>query len=201
MNDLHNKVAQKIRELRTLKGLSQQTLAQRAGLARSYITLIESGKKTVAVSTLALIADALGVVVGQFFEDTESFLSPKITVDRKLEALPANKKTPYGYTFTPLSREKKNKIMDPFLVRLEPKSSQSNDFVHKGEEFIYILDGRLKLRYGGEEITLETGDSVYFDSTVPHRLEVIGDKTVYVLSINTTGAQSHLTGRSEDKEP
>lgn len=194
MDNLQKKVSEKIKELRTLKGLSQQTLAQRAGLSRSYITLIETGKKTVAVSTLALIADALGVVVGQFFEDTESFLSPKIVVNRKGEMQPTNAKTPHVYTFAPLSREKKNKIMDPFLVRIEPKIKQTHDFVHKGEEFDYILEGRLKLFYDNEEIILEAGDSVYFDSSVPHKLEVIGDETVYMLSLNSTGAQNHQAG-------
>ena len=190
METLQNKIAQKIKELRLLKGLDQQTLAQRAGLARSYITLLESGKKTAAVSTLALIADALGVGVGEFFEDTESFRSPKIVVNRNVEAQPPNKKTSYGYTYTPLSREKKNKIMDAFLVRLDPKSRQRYDFVHRGEEFNYILQGTLKLSYSEEEITLEAGDSVYFDATVPHRLEVIGNKPAYMLSVNSTGLKT-----------
>ncbi|OGR23178.1 MAG: hypothetical protein A2277_05470 [Desulfobacterales bacterium RIFOXYA12_FULL_46_15] len=194
METLQNKVSQKIRELRMLKGLDQQTLAQRAGLARSYITLIESGKKTAAVSTLALIADALGVVVGEFFEDTETFRSPKIAVNRNIEVQPSSKKTSYGYTYTPLSREKKKKIMDPFFVRLEPNSKQKYDFVHKGEEFDYIIQGKLKLSYEGEEIILEPGDSVSFDASVPHRLEVIGDETVYMLSMNSTGGQSPPTG-------
>jgi mannose-6-phosphate isomerase-like protein (cupin superfamily) len=80
--------------------------------------------------------------------------------------------------------------MDAFLVRLDPKSRQRYDFVHRGEEFNYILQGTLKLSYGGEEITLEAGDSVYFDSTVPHKLEVIGNKPVFMLSVNSTGLKT-----------
>lgn len=186
MDALEKKISQRIRDLRKSKGLDQQTLAQRAGLARSYITLIESGKKTAAVSTLALIADALGVVVGEFFEDTDNFRSTKIAVSRGLEVKPPTQEPSHGYTFTPLSREKKRKIMDPFLVRLEPKTIQKYPFVHKGEEFDYVLQGRLKLIYEDEETILEAGDSVYFDASIPHRLEIIGDETVYVLSVNST---------------
>ncbi|SDU65520.1 helix-turn-helix domain-containing protein [Desulfobacula phenolica] len=187
MSNLLKKLSQKLKEFRISKGLDQQTLAQRSGLARSYISLIESGKKTAAVSTLALIADALGVGVGEFFEDTKNFRNPKIAANKNIELKPVAQKNSYGYTYTPLSIEKKNKIMDPFLVRIEPDSKQRYDFSHKGEEFNYILQGKLKLLYKGDEIILEKGDCVYFDSSVPHKLELIGDETVYMLSINATG--------------
>jgi transcriptional regulator with XRE-family HTH domain len=190
METLMKNTAKRIKDLRILKGLDQQTLAQRAGLARSYITLIESGKKMAAVSTLALIADSLGVGVGELFEDTKSFRSPKIVVDRKAKVQPPVNKTSNGYTYTPLSRGKKNKIMDSFLVRFDKKSRQRYNFVHKGEEFDYILQGTLKLTYDEEEITLEAGDSVYFDSSVPHKLQAIGDTPVFILSINTTGGKA-----------
>ena len=188
---LQKKISKRIRDLRMLKGLDQQTLAQRAGVARSYITLLESGKKTAAVSTLALIADALGVAVGDFFDDAKNFHSPRISISRNVrEQIPAQK-TSYGYTYLPLATEKKNKIMDTVLVRLEPKSKQKYDFVHKGDEFDYILQGKLKLSYGDEEFTLEAGDSAYFDASVPHKLEVIGEETVYMLSINSGWTQIH----------
>ena len=191
IESLQKKISNKIKELRISKGLDQQTLAQRAGLARSYITLIESGKKTAAVSALALIANALGVVVGEFFEDAKSFRSPKIAVNKSVRAQLPAQRTSYGYTYLPLATEKKNKIMDALLVRLEPKSRQKYDFVHKGEEFDFILQGKLKLSYDGEEFTLEAGDSVYFDSSVPHRLEVIGEETVYMLSVNSGWTEIH----------
>ena len=188
---LQNKISRKIKELRISKGLDQKTLAQRAGVARSYITLMESGKKTAAVSTLALIADALGVAVGDFFDDAKNFHSPRISVSRNVRAQIPAQKNPCGYTYLPLATEKKNKIMDAVLVRLEPKSKQKYDFVHKGDEFGYILQGKLKLSYGDEEFTLEAGDSAYFDASVPHKLEVIGEKTVYMLSINSGWTQIH----------
>ena len=188
---LQNKISRKIKELRISKGLDQKTLAQRTGVARSYITLMESGKKTAAVSTLALIADALGVTVGDFFDDAKNFHSPRISVSRNVRAQIPAQKNPCGYTYLPLATEKKNKIMDTVLVRLEPKSRQKYDFVHKGDEFDYILQGKLKLSYGDEVFTLEVGDSAYFDASVPHKLEVIGEETVYMLSINSGWTQIH----------
>lgn len=200
METFEKRIGKRIRDLRKSKGLDQQTLAQRAGLARSYITLIEGGKKTAAVSTLALIADALGVVVGEFFEDTDKFRSPKISVSRGREVQPPSQEPSHGYTFTPLSREKKRKIMDPFLVRLEPKTVQKYPFIHKGEEFDYVLQGRLRLVYEDEEVVLEAGDSVYFDAAIPHRLEVLGDETVYILSVNSAALQCDPGGTPKSSD-
>lgn len=190
MENLQDKIGQRIKEFRLLKGLDQQTLAQRAGLERSYISLIENGKKMAAVSTLALIADGLGVGVGELFEDSKSFRNPQIAITRKQEAQPPANKTLFGYTYEPLCIEKRNKIMDSFMVRLEPKSKQKYDFVHRGEEFLYVLQGTLKLSYNGEIITLEEGDAAYIDSTVAHRVEADGSQPVFFISINSTGLKS-----------
>lgn len=203
MDSFENKIGQRIKALRLSKGLDQRTLAERAGLRRSYISLIESGKKTAAVPTFRLIADGLGVSVGELFEDAENFRSSKIAVTRNIEAQPAPHKNSVAYTFKTLFSEKRNKIMDTFIVRLDPKNKQRYDFVHRGEEFDFVLKGALKLSYEGETIILEEGDAVYFDASVAHRLEVNGDKTVYVISVNTTGGKSpdcredHSTERSD----
>lgn len=200
MEDLQYKIGQRIKELRLLKGLDQQTLAQRAGVERSYISLIENGRKMAAVSTLALIADGLGVGLGELFEDSKSFHNPKIAVTRKQETQPPVDKTLCGYTYKPLCIDKRNKIMDSFIVRLEANSKQKYDFVHRGEEFFYVLHGTLKLSYNGEIITLEEGDCTYFDSTVPHRIEADGNKPLYLLSINSTGLKSPNDHRDHSSE-
>ena len=76
---MEKKISKKIRELRKAKGLDQKTLAQRTGLNRSYISLLENGKKTAAVSSLSRIANALGVRLGEFFEEADSFRNPPKT--------------------------------------------------------------------------------------------------------------------------
>ena len=76
--------------------------------------------------------------------------------------------------------------MDPFLIRLEPHNVQIHAFVHKGEEFNYIIAGTLKFTSENEEFILETGDSAYFDSSVPHKLEVVGKEPVSLISVHTT---------------
>ena len=148
--------------MRLSKGLDQRTLAERAGLRRSYISLIENGKKTAAVPTFRLIADGLGVSVGELFEDAENFRSAKIAVSRNIEAQPAPETTSVAYTFKTLFSEKRNKIMDTFIVRMDPKNRQRYDFAHTGEEFVYVLKGSIKLSCDGELIVLEEGDAVVF---------------------------------------
>ena len=147
MKSLRNKIAGKIRELRKAKGLNQQTLALRTGLATSYISLLEGGKKMAAISSLSRLADALGVRVGEFFENNNSFLKPRLVITKSNQASFLPEEDGFGYTYTPLSREKRSRTMDPFLVRLEPHNVQKHAFVHKGDEFNYVLQGTLKFTY------------------------------------------------------
>jgi len=178
-------IAEKIKMFRKLKGLNQQTLSNRTGLARSYVSLIESGKKIPAVATLGRIADALGVRPGEMFEDTDVFYQPHILPVRKIcEAYPEKfEQSDAGYLYHPLAREKARKIMDPFLIQILPGSSQKHDYVHSGEEFNYVIRGTMKFIYGGEEFIFEEGDCFYCDSSVPHNLEAVGKETVCLLSI------------------
>lgn len=173
-------IAKRIREIRIEKGLTQETLAVRAGLTRSYVSLLENGKKIPAISTLYRVASVLGVKMGDFF-DTESE-SPNIVIIRQADCVPMSNGS-FGYAYAFLAIEKKDKIMDPFFVRVSPGKKRT-EFVHRGEELMYVTDGKLKLTYGGEEFILEKGDSVYIDSSTAHKLEAVGKRPVFLLSIN-----------------
>ncbi len=174
-------IAQRIKDIRLAKGLTQDTLGVRAGLTRSYISLLEAGKKVPAISTLYKLSNVLGVNIGDFFDSQSD--SPRIVICRESERVPVSDNTSFGYGYEALATEKKDKIMDPFYVKVSP-GRKKTEFVHKGEEFMYVTEGTLKLAYGDREYILEKGDSVYIDSSTTHKLESADDKPVYVLSIN-----------------
>lgn len=197
--NIEQKVSQKIKSIRQAKRLDQKTLAQRAGLTRSYISLLETGRKTAAISTLSRIADALGVALGEFFEDTDNLPTPSLVITRSSGTLSSSEKSAFGYKYIPLCREKRNKSMDPFLVRIEAGTSPKHTFVHSGEEFNIVFEGRLKLSYGHEEYILEAGDSVYFDSSVPHRFESIGESPAYLISVNSAELSPALSPTTNSK--
>jgi mannose-6-phosphate isomerase-like protein (cupin superfamily) len=74
-------------------------------------------------------------------------------------------------SFYSLAKGKTGRSMEPFFVDIRPVAGgESSLSTHEGEEFIYVLKGEVELRYGSETITLATGDSIYYDSIVPHRV-------------------------------
>jgi quercetin dioxygenase-like cupin family protein len=77
--------------------------------------------------------------------------------------------------------------MEPFIVDIEPNAEQQKS-THEGEEFIYILSGKLALEYGSDSNVLNEGDSVYYDSIVPHRVFSADGNPVRILAVMYTPA-------------
>jgi quercetin dioxygenase-like cupin family protein len=89
----------------------------------------------------------------------------------------------YGYEFESLAPHKKDRHMEPFLVTLEPVDTDEERSTHDGQEFIYVLEGSMEVRLGEEIHILEPGDSIYYDSTVPHLVKCHGDKKTKILAV------------------
>ena len=134
-----------------------------------------------AISTLYKLSSVLGVNIGDFFDSEKD--SPRIVISRENDRVPISNNTSFGYGYEAMATEKKDKIMDPFYVKVSP-GRKKTEFVHKGEEFMFVMEGTLKLTYGPKEHILKKGDSVYIDSSTAHKLESADKKPVYVLSIN-----------------
>ena len=190
MNILSNNIGNNLARLRKQKGLNQDALSKRTGLSRSYISLIETGKKIPSVSSLSKIADSLGVRAGEIFENDAEFIEPKIIVNRKadLEFPIESENKMTEYLFKPLAKEKRNKIMNPFFIKALPNKKITKDFVHRGEEFNIILKGKIKYFLEGEEYIFEEGDCFYHDSSLSHNAEVVGNEPVYVISVTAVAA-------------
>lgn len=182
-------LGKRIKQLRIAKGLTQESLATRAGLTKSYISLLETGKKMPAIFTLSHIAGALGISVGDFFQDAEN--SSSVAVVKKHERVQiAGNGSPFGYIYEALSIKKKDRIMDPFIVKILPvKNSKMKrvEFEHAGEEFDFVIEGSAKYIVDGQEYVLAEGDSIYFDSTLKHSVEAIGGKPALTLSVHASG--------------
>jgi mannose-6-phosphate isomerase-like protein (cupin superfamily) len=82
-----------------------------------------------------------------------------------------------GYTYEALAYTRNAKHMEPFLVEFEPKQKEELTFLnHRGEEFLFLFRGRLAFHYDQDEIVLDSGDSLYFDSGVPHAFRALRGK-------------------------
>lgn len=174
-------VVKKIRLLRTQKGLTLKQMAERAGFTKSYLSMVESGKKSPPIATLSKIAMALEVDIAAFFEQKNP--ENHITLVRKDERrMVVRDGTAFGYQYESIAPAKRQKMMEPFVIT-HPLEIEGGRFDHEGEELLFVLEGRVRFFYGDKEYVLEEGDCVYFDSSIFHRGDAIGDKPAKTLVV------------------
>ena len=184
---------ERIAELRKTYSISRETLSERSGIPVALIAKIEDEGHIPDLAPLIKIARALGVRLGTLLDDHEE-LGPVITRAgeatasvRFVTGLPeeqasAAAKDHQGLSFKALAADKNSRHMEPFIVDIEPGAVQEKS-AHEGEEFIHVLSGSLSLEYGTVKETLNAGDSVYYDSIVPHRVLSADSQPLKILAV------------------
>lgn len=162
----------KIRRHRQERRMTLQDLAEATGLSKPLLSQIENEQVIPPLATLLRIAKAFDIGLHSFFQEEGAY--EKCIVVRagdsphgRRRGLPGPPSPPYVYHS--LAYGKKNKNLEPFLIEFEAREWSDELLVsHEGEEFLFILEGEVELRYGGQVMTLAAGDSVYYDSSEPH---------------------------------
>jgi transcriptional regulator with XRE-family HTH domain len=158
-------VGQRLRELRAERDLSIRALAEQSGLAVNTLSLIENNKTSPSVSTLQQISAALEVPITAFFETVASKNSVAYIKagQRRVAAFAHGTLQDLGAGLT-------SRAVEPLLVTLEPNAGSGvNPIVHTGHEFVYCLTGRIVYTIEERTFLLEPGDSLLFESHLPHR--------------------------------
>lgn len=164
-------LGKKIRSLRKELGKSLEDLAKEAGLSIGLLSQIERDITGPSVESLWKIAKALNVSMNYFFDNYEENNPVVRKNERKQLKLPNS-----NVTYELLSPNLNRKI-EFLIVKIEPGQCNKKELIaHEGEECGYVIKGKLKIKWGDKEYILEEGDSIYFDSTVPHRFINIGDE-------------------------
>ena len=185
-----NTPGKRIAELCKTYSVSLETLSERSGVSIELIRRIQEEDHIPDLAPLVKIARALGVRLGTLLDDQEE-LGPVITragtagdTPRFITGLPgpAQGGGHQGLAFKALAPSKGGRHMEPFIVDIAPEAEQKKS-THEGEEFIYVLSGSLALEYGSMSETLREGDSVYYDSIVPHRVFSGDGKPVRILAV------------------
>lgn len=170
--------------------IDRPTLAERSGLNVELIRRIEEEGFIPDLAPLLKISRALGVRLGTLLDDHD-VLGPIITragaetaATRFITGLPpqADPANHTGLHFKALAADKSGRHIEPFIVEVDPAAEQTQS-THEGEEFIYVLQGELKLEYGKASWTLQAGDSVFYDSIVPHRVLSANKEPVRILAV------------------
>lgn len=168
-------IGYKLRRLREDNNMSVSDISSQSGVHPSQIESIEKGELIPSVATLVKLSRSLGVRLGTFLDGMES-TEPAVTQNgsqapRPTINLAEGKGSDMEHLkFYALAQNKADRNMEPFIVNVEytvPDAKPSN---HEGEEFLYVLNGDVELAYGQEKYLLHPGDSIYFDSIVPHCL-------------------------------
>ena len=180
------KVGRRIRTFMTQQELTLEELAQRTGLEISILTTIIEEDVYPSLGPLLKIARALDVRLGTFLDDQIS-KDPLVVrrEDRKQElSMLRGKDRPVALKFYSLGSGKSDRHMDPFYVELLPESEKAKDLSsHEGEEFIVVYAGRVEVTYGTEVYVLEAGDSIYYNSIVPHYVSCKGAQPAAIYAV------------------
>lgn len=161
---LEESLGNRLRELRRQQGLSLRALAEKSGLSANTLSLIENGKTSPSVATLQQIALALNIPITAFFEVKVS-RDPVIHTQKNTRAASAFAHGKLEEMGSGVGGEG----LQPFIVSFDPHTdSGPQPLTHEGSEFIYCLTGQVLYNVLGEEYTLEPGDSLLFQSKLPH---------------------------------
>jgi transcriptional regulator with XRE-family HTH domain len=181
-----SRVGGKVATVRESLGLTCDDLAQRSGCDVALITRIEAGELVPSLAPLIKISRALGVRLGTLLDD-DTQVGPVVTRADEAEEVERLRALETGtgagtLEFFSLAEGKTARHMDPFLIDVEPTTDRTLSS-HEGEEFLFVLSGVLEVEYGKEVHTLKVGDSIYYDSIVPHHVRAAGEAPARILAV------------------
>jgi len=183
--DIQVNVGERVKTVRESRGLSLEDISQRTSIDTATLEQIEQGRVAPPLGVVIKLAKALEMKMGYFISGEEK--QPYTIVrsgDRKIVSRYDSKKGKhYGYEYESLAPHKTDRHMEPFLVTLEPADTEEERSAHDGQEFIYVLEGTMEVRLGEEVHVLDSGDAIYYDSTVPHLVKCLGSKSTRILAV------------------
>ncbi len=182
-----SKVGDKIRMLREQLELSVPQLAERCDCSPELIEQLEAGDVPPSLAPLVKITRALGVRLGTLLDD-DAHVGPVVMRSGEATTVTRFKGSGSGseagaLDFAALAADKASRHMEPFLIDVHPGSSEGELSTHEGEEFIFVLEGTLEIAYGKDVHTLRPGDSIYYDSIVPHEVRAGSPTPAKILAV------------------
>jgi transcriptional regulator with XRE-family HTH domain len=177
-------LGERIREAREMRELSLEDLSSRTGIPVATLERVESDRAIPPLGELVRLGKALEMKMGYFIS---------AGVDRPMCVLRAESRPKvarrggksseqYGYVYESLAPEKADRLMEPFLVTLTPTDFGEMSS-HDGQEFLFVLEGRIRAKVGKEVAVLRPGDSIYYDSSHPHLVKCYGKKPAKILAV------------------
>ena len=173
------KIGERIRSLREMSTLTQEELADRAGLTKGFISQIERDLTSISLDSLAQILKALDENISDFFREASE---EKIVYREKDRVAIEKEKIEKFELLIPGST---NRRLEPILLTLRKGQATPKERPHDGEEFGYVLQGKVSLRFGREVLKLKKGECFYFSAEKEHWLQNTSSRVVSILWITS----------------
>ena len=168
----------KLRDMRQQKNLTQEELADRCELTKGYISQLENDLTSPSITTLVDLLNELGSNLSEFFRDeTEEKIvfSESEYIEKQSD----------GMTLEWVIPNAQKNMMEPVLVELAAGASTSTDFPHDGEEFGYVLEGKITVIRAGKSHTAKKGESFYYSADKEHQIVNKGKSKAKFIWIST----------------
>ncbi|MFW5731239.1 MAG: helix-turn-helix domain-containing protein [Desulfonatronovibrionaceae bacterium] len=174
-------IARRLKALRQAMDYTIAEMAEKLGMYPDTVELYETGTVEIPVSYLFEAAKICKVDLTVLVSGSEAHLHGHALI-RQGKGMSVERRKDYDYKS--LAYAFSGRRMEPFMVRVPPKTEQELTFTeHPGQEFIYMLKGKLEVRLGEKIIVLEPGDSLYFTSRIPHALRSLGTKQAEFIDV------------------
>lgn len=178
------RVRRRLRELRTERRLTLQQVAERANIDLSTLSRLEAGKRRLALDHIPALASALGV-------STDELLASQGPQDPRVRG-PVRKYE--GMTMWPLTNRGPAAGLHAYKIHISARRRKppENLPVHEGHDWLYVLDGRLRLLLGDEDFVIEPGEAVEFTTWTPHWFGAVDGAVELIMIVGPQGEQLHL---------
>ena len=180
MDEQIKQIAERLRGLRDAMELTTEELASECGIDRQEYEQAESGEHDISVSMMQQIARHYGIDLDALMFGEEPKMNTYF-LTRAGKGISVERTKAYKYQS--LAAGFKNRKADPFIVTVKPNEQPMHYNTHQGQEFNLVIEGKMLLCVGGKELTLNPGDSIYFNSGLPHGMKALDGKTVRFLAI------------------
>ncbi len=180
MNTQIKQIAERLRGLRDALDLTIAQAAEQCGIPETDYARYESGANDIPMSFICQVAQTFDVETSALFSGTDPH-SLAYFVTRKGNG--ASIERTKAYKYQSLAHGFRNAKAEPYEVTVEPSDNPIHLNSHSGQEFNLILEGTMQLHIGGNDITLNDGDSIYFDASKPHGMKALGGKKLKFLAV------------------
>ncbi len=177
-------IGARIHFLRRQRDMTLEELSAASKLTKSFVSKIERGLSVPSISTAMRIAESFGLTVSQLLgEDGYADAVSLVRKDKRRSFMRPGSSS--GYNYQMIADSKRYKRMEPYIMRPPFQFRDKRLFEHVGEELMFVLSGNVEVEVSGKFFRLDEGDTLYFDSHLPHRSRSLGKKYAEVLIVVT----------------